>query len=174
MSKGIGTRGLLARLAAVAMMLAPAQALAEGAKNPLVGTWRLKSWENQRSDGKTDLPYGKDPVGFITWTSGGRWMFLAQTKERASFAVPRIQGGTPEEKKVAYETSLAYGGTYVFDEKGKVVTLKVDASTFPNWTGTESKRFIEFPAPGRYVARSAPIKAGEVEIVAVLDWERLE
>jgi lipocalin-like protein len=173
--RGTLAAGCLAgTLLAVALLAAPAQAFAKKRENPLVGTWRLRSWENQRSDGKTELPYGVDPIAFIVWTPGGRWIFLLQMSKRVNFAVPRIQAGTPDEKRAAFETSLAYGGTYVYDEKAGVVTLKVDASTFPNWTGTETRRFVEVKGRNRYLARTAPFKVGEVDVVVVLDWERVE
>ena len=40
------------------------------------------------------------------------------------------------------EGSIAYFGTYTVDEAGKSISLRVDASTFPNQVGVEQKRDI--------------------------------
>jgi hypothetical protein len=37
---------------------------------------------------------------------------------------------------------IAYYGTYTVDEPGKTVTLRVEASSFPDQVGSEQKRTI--------------------------------
>jgi hypothetical protein len=49
---------------------------------------------------------------------------------------------TSEENKAVMEGSIAYFGTYTVDEAGKTISLRVDASTFPNQVGNEQKRNI--------------------------------
>jgi hypothetical protein len=44
--------------------------------NPLVGTWRLISWENRDLDGTISYPLGKDAVGYIMYNQDG-YMFVA-------------------------------------------------------------------------------------------------
>ena len=45
--------------------------------NPLIGTWRLISWENRSVDGqKISYPLGKDAVGYIMYNEDG-YMFVA-------------------------------------------------------------------------------------------------
>jgi Lipocalin-like domain len=41
------------------------------AANPLVGTWRLISFDVQDEDGNITHPFGRDAVGFITYTADG-------------------------------------------------------------------------------------------------------
>ena len=36
--------------------------------NPLIGTWRLLSWENTDANGHTSYPLGEDAVGYIIYT----------------------------------------------------------------------------------------------------------
>jgi hypothetical protein len=45
--------------------------------NPLVGTWRLISWENRSVvDGQVSYPLGKDATGYIMYNHDG-YMFVA-------------------------------------------------------------------------------------------------
>jgi hypothetical protein len=49
---------------------------------------------------------------------------------------------TPAENQVVMEGTIAYYGTYTVDETGKTVSLRVEASSFPNQVGSEQKRTI--------------------------------
>jgi hypothetical protein len=47
------------------------------ASNPLIGTWRLVSWENRSvEDGEVSYPLGKDASGYIMYNQDG-YMFVA-------------------------------------------------------------------------------------------------
>jgi hypothetical protein len=48
--------------------------------------------------------------------------------------------GTPEENKAVVQGSIAHFGKYTVDEANKTITFHIEASTFPNWNGTEQKR----------------------------------
>ena len=39
--------------------------------NPLIGTWRLISWENRNASGHISYPLGKDAVGYIIYNRDG-------------------------------------------------------------------------------------------------------
>jgi Lipocalin-like domain len=40
--------------------------------NPLIGTWRLVSWENRSLvDGQISYPLGKDAAGYIMYNQDG-------------------------------------------------------------------------------------------------------
>jgi hypothetical protein len=40
--------------------------------NPLIGSWRLVSWENRSIDGqKISYPLGRDAVGYIMYNQDG-------------------------------------------------------------------------------------------------------
>ena len=49
---------------------------------------------------------------------------------------------TPAENQVVMEGTIAYYGTYTVGETGKTVSLRVEASSFPNHVGSEQKRTI--------------------------------
>jgi hypothetical protein len=44
--------------------------------NPLIGTWRLLSWENRTLDGEVSHPLGEDASGYIAYTEDG-YLFVA-------------------------------------------------------------------------------------------------
>jgi hypothetical protein len=46
------------------------------ASNPLVGTWRLISWENRSLDDEISQPLVKDAKGYIMYNPDG-YMFVA-------------------------------------------------------------------------------------------------
>ena len=47
------------------------------ASNPLIGTWRLLSWENRSvQDAQVSYPLGKDATGYIMYNEGN-WSGVA-------------------------------------------------------------------------------------------------
>jgi hypothetical protein len=138
--------------------------------NPFVGTWKLISFETRRSDGAVNYPLGKDLQGLIMYDGKGYWSCHIMGKNRPAFAWGK---GTPEEIKAAFEGALCYWGTYDIDEKEKILKLHIIDSLYPNWRGADQKRFYEFSG-NRYSIKTPPMRAGEVEIVSVLVWERVD
>jgi hypothetical protein len=71
--------------------------------DPLVGTWRLISWENRTADGRISHPLGTDLLGYITNSEDG-YMFVAIMRaNRRRFSAGDLLRGTPEEKAHAAE-----------------------------------------------------------------------
>ena len=106
----------------------------------LVGTWQLVSNKNVRQDGtKVDI-FGTNPKGLYVFTSNGHFAIINARPDLPKFASNNRNEVTPEENKAIVQGSIALFGTYTVGDK--VLTLKVDASTWPSWTGTEQKRNI--------------------------------
>jgi hypothetical protein len=55
--------------------------------DPLVGTWRLVSFEMRDEDGRVTHPLGGDAVGFITYTPDGHMAVQFGRADRARLAV---------------------------------------------------------------------------------------
>ena len=111
------------------------------ASNPLIGTWRLISWENRDTDGHFSYPLGKDAVGYIMYNPDG-YMFVAIMRpERAKFAAGDLLSGSMEEKAHAAGTYVSYCGRYEFH--GETVVHHVELSLFPNWVGVEQERLVD-------------------------------
>jgi hypothetical protein len=139
--------------------------------NPLIGTWRLISWENRSLDGqKISYPLGKDAVGYIMYNEDG-YMFVAIMRpNRVRFAAGDLLGGSTEEKTQAVDTYVSYCGRYEFN--GDTVIHHVDLSLFPNWVGVEQERLVEL-REDQLTLSTHPILLGGVQRTAHLIWERV-
>jgi len=139
--------------------------------NPLIGTWRLISWETRSVDGqKISYPLGKDAVGYIMYNEDG-YMFVAIMRpNRVRFAAGDLLGGSAEEKAQAANTYVSYCGRYEFH--GDTVTHHVELSLFPNWVGVEQERLVELRG-NRLTLSTRPILLGGMLQSAHLIWERV-
>jgi hypothetical protein len=90
---------------------------------------------------------------------------------RSKFVSGDPFGGTSEELKEAFEGFDAYCGTYELDIENGKVTHHVEGAHFPNWEGTDQKRFFEL-SDDRLVIKTPPIPALGTEWVLSLVWDR--
>ena len=97
-------------------------------KRQLLGTWTPVSVE----------AYGPNPKGFLIFTPNGRFSLQLMRPDLPKYASNNRTQGTPAEYKSTVEGSLSYFGTYAVE--GTDLILRIEGSTFPNWTGTEQKR----------------------------------
>ncbi len=139
--------------------------------NPLVGTWRLISWETRSVDGqKVSYPFGREAVGYIMYNEDG-YMFVAITcPNRERFAAGDLLNGSTEEKAHAASTYVSYCGRY--ELHGETVVHYVHLSLFPNWVGVEQERIVEVRG-NRMTLSTRPILLGGVQRTAHLIWERV-
>ena len=139
--------------------------------NPLVGTWRLLSWENRGvGDGGVSHPLGRDAVGYIMYGRDGHMSVAISRPDRARFAAGDLLGGSAEERARAVETYVSYCGRYEF--RGETVVHFVQLSLFPNWVGAEQERLVEVEGD-RLILSTRPILLGGVQRTAHLIWERV-
>ena len=118
----------------------PDPAIAQTAKD-LVGTWTNVANVNIRQDGTRVNVFGPNGKGLAIFDSNGRFAIVNVNPDTPKFAASNRAQGTPTENKAAMEGGIALFGTYtVGPDKG--ITMKVEGSTYPNWTGTEQKRTV--------------------------------
>jgi lipocalin-like protein len=111
-------------------------------KEQLVGTWMLVSSHSVGSDGsKLDL-FGPNPKGILIYTSDGHFALVNTRSDLPKIASSSRDRGTPEEYKALVQGSIAYFGTYLVNEADKVITAKIEGSTFPNQVGEADDRRI--------------------------------
>jgi len=109
-------------------------------KEQLVGTWIYASSTSTRADGsKTDRP---DLKGIVIYTSDGHFAFVSVRTDLPKLASPDRARATAEEARAVVAGSIAYYGTYSINEVDKVLTAKVEGSTYANLIGTDQKRII--------------------------------
>jgi hypothetical protein len=141
------------------------------APNPLIGTWKLLSWENRSvEDGQVSYPLGEDASGYIMYNPDG-YMFVAiMSPYRLEFAGGDLLSGTPEEEAQAEETFLSYCGRYDLEED-KVIH-HIEISSFPNWAGVDQERLVELRG-NRVTLSTHPILMQGKQQTGHLIWERV-
>ena len=96
-------------------------------------------------------------------------MLLIARPGLPKFAANKRDAGTPEENKAVLAGSLAFFETYSVSEADQAITLLVEASTFPNWIGTNQKRSFTLAGDEmKWTNRTPAIGAEVVEVV----WRR--
>lgn len=85
------------------------------------------------------------------------------------FASKNRTKGTDEENKAAVLGSLAYFGTYTIGEADSSITVKIEASNYPNFAGETQKRVLAFKGDELTVTNPAPSGGGGVATQA---WKR--
>lgn len=161
-------------LSSLVALAGPAMGQQQRTKERFVGTWKLVLWESQRSNGEVIEPrMGRDTVGWIMYDTTGHMCVEIMRGDRPKFSSNDIGGGTPEEKKSAYEGYIAYCGTYKVNEEEGTVTHHVELSLFPNWIGTDQKRFFELSGD-RLTLRTPPLLVAGDQVISRLVWERLK
>ena len=138
--------------------------------NPLIGTWRLISWENRStSDGKVSYPLGEDATGYIMYNKDG-YMFVAiMAPHRLKFATDDLLSATKEEEAQAEESYVSYCGRYEF--LGERVVHRVELSLFPNWVGGDQERLVDLRG-NRLTLSTRPLLLRGIQQSAHLIWER--
>jgi hypothetical protein len=119
----------------------PGIAAAQTAKD-LVGTWTNVSNVNIAQNGSRTNAFGPHGTGIAIFESNGRYAIINLNPDVPKFAANNRLQGTPEENKAAVDGNIAHYGTYSFDAANKVINLKIEGSSYPNWAGTEQKRAI--------------------------------
>ena len=96
---------------------------------------------NVRQDGSKADIFGANPKGLYVFTNNGHFAIVNVRPDLPKFASNNRNEGTPDENKAIVQGSIALFGTYSVGDK--VLTLKVDGSTWPSWTGTDQNESLQ-------------------------------
>jgi hypothetical protein len=135
-----------------------------------VGVWKLVSCELRTEGGETSYPYGRNPKGYIMYSSEGYMSVAFMGDDRPRFGSDDIWAGTAEEKLAAFATYTSYCGKFTVAEN-KVVH-HIEVSLYPNWVGVNQERFFEFDGDKLCLSTSPFLIAGAQQ-TAHLIWERV-
>jgi hypothetical protein len=130
-----------------------------------VGNWRLVSFVNLDEKGGTTASRYRG--GRIMYDAAGQMAAQLTFADRPALSVP----STESERAAAYASFISYYGGYVVDERSKKVTHLVEASTDPNWPGTDLIRYFEFADNGDTLKLSIRNDAGRT--TGTLTWRRI-
>jgi hypothetical protein len=114
-------------------------------------------------------PFGRDAVGFITYTGDGHMAVQFGRAARARLTASDWVGATPTEIETAARDYFAYCGTYEYRD-GEVMH-RVELSLMPNWIGGEQVRLVEFHEDTVTLA-TPPMPVGGRQQIATLVWQR--
>jgi len=124
------------------MMTFDALGQKQSLQEQLVGPWTLLSWEQKKGDGTKVERYGTSPKGIAIFDAGGRYIITVMRSDRAKYASNALWQGTLEENKETADGTITYFGTYSINEADSSIAIHIDGSSFPNWNGTDQKRFV--------------------------------
>jgi lipocalin-like protein len=141
----------------------------------VVGAWRLISVEgNDRLRSKV---YDR-PTGMIIYdTSGHVAVQIAAIGDRKPFT-KGVAAATLQEKAAAYDSYIAYYGTYTIDAKAGTIIHHLRDSLTPNNRGRDFVRYFEFQGEDRILL--VPAEDGKGGLLSrqgltyKLLWERIK
>ena len=137
----------------------------------LVGSYRLISSEGHSSDGKVTLDQGPEPLGRLMLDAGGRMSVHLVDPNRRRFSSGDFLRPTREELEEAFVGYFGYFGSYMIEESAGVLTFHVEGAAYPNYIGTDQRRFFVLDGE-RLTLRTPPERAGGADITYVIIWER--
>lgn len=138
--------------------------------NPLIGTWRLRSFEMHDQAGRITYPFGRESIGFLTYTADGRMSVQFGDARRSDLRDDDWLGATTAEIDVAARAYFAYCGTY--EVRGHEVIHRIEASLMPNWIGGEQLRHWTLDGDTLTI-ETPPLRLEGQPQVSVLVWKRL-
>jgi hypothetical protein len=132
------------------------------------GTWTLISETVQRGDQVTQ-PLGAHPLGMMMLDQTGHFSLIISREGLPKIAANRRDAGTPEENHAILGGMLAFYGSYKASVPDGLLMVHVEASTFPNWIGTDQRRDFKLSGDEMTWVNRAPAVKGET---AKLVWRR--
>jgi hypothetical protein len=142
--------------------------------SPLVGVWRLVSWELTDSLGNVSYPFGQHPEGQIIYTKTGHMSAqLMRTDRRLDALVGENQDDLVGEVARIF---VSYYGTYTVDASAGTVTHHVQGSLRPTRLGLDQVRGFEFSGNDRVILTAVRDQANPANATfsgsSRLVWER--
>ena len=151
------------------LLLLPTIALA--GENPVLGTWKLKSWVREvTATGEKINQMGERPNGYLSYSVDGRMYAIITADNRIK---PLEANPTDEQRVKLHQTMTAYAGTYTL-QADKVIH-HADISWNEAWTGTDQVRFFKLDGNILTITTApnkSPMDGREGQTVLV--WEKVK
>lgn len=130
-------------LVALILLAVSGWASAQTSAKQLIGGWSLVSLETDTADGRIQ-PFGPVPIGYVNFASNGRIVVQFMRPDIPKIAANNRLKATPEENTAIAQGLAAFFGEWkLVDAKTGEISLHIIGSSFPNWNGTDQKRFIK-------------------------------
>jgi hypothetical protein len=157
----------LSTIATLGLVLLPSTAAGQqqSLRDQLVGTWTVVSWDQTGKDGSKFQRFGANPKGVNIFDANGRFVVMYARADLPKIASNNPSNPTPEEAKAITAGAIGYFGTYSVDEATKTITLRIEASSFPNLIGADQKRQItSLTADELKHSNAAPLTGGTIDV----------
>jgi hypothetical protein len=134
---------MLSAIAVLALASMPDGAAAQqkSLKEQLVGTWAFVSSTGKLADGTS--PWGTNPKGQLSFDTDGRYSSIIVRSDLAKYASNNRTQPSPAEAVATVQGAIAYFGTYAVNEADRSYIVRIDGSSYPNWSGTDLKQVVE-------------------------------
>jgi hypothetical protein len=166
-----GRRIALAAAAAFAMCVSTgawAQDKAGNPKQQIIGTWTVVSVVVEQGGTKRE-PYGPNPKGSASYDRDGNFTYVLLRPDLPKIASNLREKPTPEEANAIATGILAIYGKYSVNPKDGSMEMKIEASSFPNWTGAQQKRMVAIKGDELRLINPTPPTGGGTAYVV---WKR--
>jgi hypothetical protein len=139
----------------------------EGVKDKLIGSWALVSTRTTRTDGSVYGPYGPNEKGTLLFDSNGRFALILVNPDVPKYASNNREQPSQTEADAAAKGSFSFFGTYSVDEAERSFVFHIEASSFPNFNGSNQKRIIKEISADRlvFVNTTPPNSGGRAELI---------
>ncbi len=128
---------------ALAVLCFTSLVAATAGEMPLTGSWTLVQADVLFPDGRQAHDYGEAPKGLLIIDAKGHYSLQILKSERPKFASGDKAKGTADEYKADVMGISTHFGTITVDTMAQVLTLHIEAASFPNQEGAVQKRFYE-------------------------------
>lgn len=156
----------LSAVAALGLALLPGSVAAQQKtlKEQLVGGWNLAAQERTAPDGTKVQTYGANPKGMAYYGADGRFFVLFSRGDLPKIAANNRAKATAEEAKALVDGAIAYSGTYTVDEPSKTITLRLEATTFPNQSPIQKRIVTSLTANELKITNPAAADGSRIEV----------
>jgi hypothetical protein len=158
--------GLSAISAVILLVPSLASAQQKSLKEQLIGTWTPVSWEQDAPNGPKIQRFGAPPKGYNIFDANGRFYIMYVKSDLPKHSSNNALTPTADEAQAIVKGMIGYYGTYTLDEASKVITMRIEASSFANQLGMEQKRTITSLTPTelKYINTTVVGNAGQIYV----------
>lgn len=154
------------------LSLAFAQSGSTSLVNEMAGSWALVSVSNIFPDGSTVYPYGTDPKGLLMFDTKGNYAIQILKAQRPKIVSNDKNKCTPEENASIVQGTNSHFGKYIFDEKNKTISFKIEWASFTNWEKTEQNRLYLYDGKQLKYTVTHTTQGGQ-SVIAEVVWQKL-
>jgi hypothetical protein len=156
----------LCAVMALGLALLPGSAVSQqkSLKDQLVGTWTVTSWDQTNKDGTKFQRFGANPKGINVFDANGHFIVMFARTDLPKIASNNPSTPTPEEAKAIVGGAISYFGTYTVNEASKTITLRVDASSYPNLVGSQPRVISSLTADELKYTNTVPTTGGKIDV----------